>query len=164
MLRERRRLRICRDRRWHPDQHCHDLVRAADGQKHRPRRGGRGRRQPSATLTAALASNAVEAYQISSVDVSMWACIAPAQAAAARFGARLAPYLSAAHLSQILALALATTGAAMLRSSLLWIDTVFFAAEMGAINALQPPVVALTVVFGASGVRAYWHKPPSIGR
>src|SRR5262249_48394112 len=71
-----------------------------------------------ATLTAALASDPVQAHQIGSIDVSMWACIARAQAVAGWFGARLAPYLSAERLSQILALALATTGAAMLRSSL----------------------------------------------
>jgi uncharacterized membrane protein YfcA len=72
-----------------------------------------------ATVTAAFASHPIQAHEIGSIDLSMWACIAPAQAVAAWFGAKLARHLSADHLSQILALALATTGTAMLRSSLL---------------------------------------------
>ncbi len=71
-----------------------------------------------ATLTAALASNAVQPLEIGAIDLQMWGSIAPAQALAAWFGAGLAPRLSAASLSRIFAGALAVTGAAMLRSSM----------------------------------------------
>jgi uncharacterized membrane protein YfcA len=71
-----------------------------------------------ATLTAALASHAVRPLEIGAIDLPMWIAIAPAQALAAWFGARLAPQLSAANLSRIFAGALAVTGAAMLQSSL----------------------------------------------
>lgn len=71
-----------------------------------------------ATITAALASHAVHSLEIGTIDLPMWAAIAPAQALAAWFGARLAPRLSAANLSRIFASALAFTGAAMLQSSL----------------------------------------------
>lgn len=71
-----------------------------------------------ATVTAALASHAVQPLEIGSIDLPMWVSIAPAQALAAWFGARLAPHLSAAQLSRIFAGALACTGAAMLQSSI----------------------------------------------
>jgi uncharacterized membrane protein YfcA len=71
-----------------------------------------------ATLTAALASDAIRPLEIGAIDLPMWASIAPAQALAAWFGARLAPRLSAADLSRIFAGALAVTGAAMLNSSI----------------------------------------------
>jgi uncharacterized membrane protein YfcA len=50
----------------------------------------------------------------------MWACIAPAQAVAAWFGARLAQRVAADNLSRVFAGALAVTGIVMLRSSLGW--------------------------------------------
>ena len=50
----------------------------------------------------------------------MWACIAPAQAVAAWFGARLAQRIAADNLSRVFACALALTGVVMLRSSLGW--------------------------------------------
>jgi uncharacterized membrane protein YfcA len=71
-----------------------------------------------ATLTAALASQAAQPLEIGAIDLPMWASIAPAQALAAWFGARLAPRLSATELSRIFACALAVTGAAMLQSSM----------------------------------------------
>jgi len=71
-----------------------------------------------ATLTAAFASHAAQPLEIGAIDLPMWAAIAPAQALAAWFGARLAPHLSAANLSRIFAGALAVTGAAMLQSSM----------------------------------------------
>jgi uncharacterized membrane protein YfcA len=71
-----------------------------------------------ATITAALASEAVHPLEIGTIDLPMWASIAPAQALAAWFGTRLAPHLSAANLSRIFAGALAVTGAAMLQSSI----------------------------------------------
>jgi len=71
-----------------------------------------------ATLTAALASDAIQPLEIGAIDLPMWASIAPAQAVAAWFGASLAPHLSAANLSRIFACALAVTGAAMLQSSM----------------------------------------------
>jgi uncharacterized membrane protein YfcA len=70
-----------------------------------------------ATLTAALASNAIHPLEIGAIDLPMLACIAPAQALAAWFGAKLAARVSAAILSRIFARSLAVTGVAMLRSS-----------------------------------------------
>lgn len=71
-----------------------------------------------ATIAAALASKANHPMELGSIDITMWACIAPAQAAAAWFGARLAPALSAELLSRVFATALSVTGATMLHSSL----------------------------------------------
>jgi len=71
-----------------------------------------------ATLTAALASRAIQPLEIGAIDLPMWASIAPAQALAAWFGARLAPRLATADLSRIFAGALAVTGVAMLQSSM----------------------------------------------
>jgi uncharacterized protein len=71
-----------------------------------------------ATIAAALASKANHPMELGSIDITMWACIAPAQAAAAWLGARLAPVLSAEHLSRIFAMALLVTGVTMLHSSL----------------------------------------------
>ena len=71
-----------------------------------------------ATLAAALASNSHHAFELGSIDLTMWACIAPAQAVAAWFGARVAPLVSAEHLSRVFAIALTVTGATMLHSSL----------------------------------------------
>jgi uncharacterized membrane protein YfcA len=54
---------------------------------------------------------------LGSINLSMWICIAPAQAAAAWVGAELAQRIAADNLSRIIALALAVTGTVMLRSS-----------------------------------------------
>jgi len=70
-----------------------------------------------ATLAAALATKANHPLQIGSIDLTMWACIAPAQAAAAWFGACLAPLISANQLSRVFAIALTATGVTMLHSA-----------------------------------------------
>lgn len=71
-----------------------------------------------ATIVAALAPGVHGATQLGSIDLVVWACIAPAQAVAAWFGARLAKYIHGDNLSRIMAAALLATGAVMLRSSL----------------------------------------------
>ena len=71
-----------------------------------------------ATLAAALASKANHPMELGSINVTMWACIAPAQAAAAWLGARLAPLMSAELLSRVFAMALSVTGFTMLHTSL----------------------------------------------
>jgi len=72
-----------------------------------------------ATLVAAFASPS-QGADIGSINLSMWACIAPAQAVSAWFGARLAQRIAADNLSRVFACALALTGVVMLRSSLGW--------------------------------------------
>ena len=71
-----------------------------------------------ATIAAALASQSHHAFELGSIDLTMWACIAPAQAVAAWFGARVAPLVSAEQLSRVFAIALTATGVTMLHSSL----------------------------------------------
>jgi uncharacterized membrane protein YfcA len=73
-----------------------------------------------ATLVAAFASSPAQAADIGSINLSMWGCIAPAQAVAAWFGARLTQRIAADNLSRVFACALALTGVAMLRASLGW--------------------------------------------
>jgi uncharacterized membrane protein YfcA len=73
-----------------------------------------------ATIVAAFGSAPAEAGNLGSINLSMWACIAPAQAVAAWFGARLAQRVAADNLSRVFAGALAVTGIVMLRSSLGW--------------------------------------------
>lgn len=71
-----------------------------------------------ATIVAALASASGAPDRLGSIDLFVWAAIAPAQAAAAWFGARLAQRLAAARLSHVMAAALLATGTVMLRSTL----------------------------------------------
>jgi uncharacterized membrane protein YfcA len=71
-----------------------------------------------ATIVAALASKALQPTQIGSIDYAIWACIAPAQAIAAWFGAGLATRISAERLSRIFAIALAISGFAIVHSAL----------------------------------------------
>ena len=71
-----------------------------------------------ATIVAALVPTAGEAAQLGSINLAIWACIAPAQAAAAWAGAQLAQRTSSGMLSRIFAVSLAATGIVMLRSSL----------------------------------------------
>ena len=71
-----------------------------------------------ATIASALASKANHPLELGSIDITMWACIAPAQAVAAWFGARVAPLVSAEHLSRVFATALTVTGVTMLHASL----------------------------------------------
>jgi uncharacterized membrane protein YfcA len=70
-----------------------------------------------ATIVAALGPGPHGATDLGSIDVAIWACIAPTQAVTAWFGARLARHLSAGNLSRVMAAALLVTGAAMLRSA-----------------------------------------------
>jgi uncharacterized protein len=72
-----------------------------------------------ATLIAAFSPGPHGPMQLGSIDLAVWASIAPAQAAAAWVGARLAQRVSGASLSRVLGAALFVTGAAMLRSSAL---------------------------------------------
>jgi uncharacterized membrane protein YfcA len=71
-----------------------------------------------ATAVAAFGSVSHEAGQLGSINLPMWACIAPAQAAAAWLGAHLAQRIAADHLSRIFAVVLVATAAVMLRASL----------------------------------------------
>jgi uncharacterized membrane protein YfcA len=71
-----------------------------------------------ATIAAALASKANHPLELGSIDIMMWVCIAPAQAATAWLGARLAPVMSAELLSRVFSTALFVTGVTMLHSSL----------------------------------------------
>jgi uncharacterized protein len=73
-----------------------------------------------ATLVAALTPNPGDAAQLGSINLPIWACIAPAQAAAAWVGAHLTQRTSANALSRVFAVCLAATGILMLRSSLAW--------------------------------------------
>jgi uncharacterized protein len=73
-----------------------------------------------ATIVAVFESAPMEAGNIGMINLSMWACIAPAQAVAAWFGARLAQRIAADSLSRLFAGAMAATGIVMLRSSLGW--------------------------------------------
>jgi len=73
------------------------------------------------TLVAAFGSASLwDGGNLGSINLSMWACIAPAQAVAAWFGARLAQHVRAENLSRVFAGALPATGIVMLRSSLGW--------------------------------------------
>jgi uncharacterized protein len=70
-----------------------------------------------ATVVAAFASGVSAPTRLGSIDIAVWMAIAPAQAAAAWFGARLAQHVAANNLSRIVAVALFATGAVMLCSS-----------------------------------------------
>ena len=72
-----------------------------------------------ATIVAALGPGPHGLIQLGSIDLVVWACIAPTQAVAAWLGARLAQRIAGNILSRVMAGALLATGAAMLRSSLL---------------------------------------------
>ena len=71
-----------------------------------------------ATIVAALTPTLSDAAQLGTINLPIWACIAPAQAAAAWIGAHLAQRTSANALSRVFAVSLAATGILMLRSSL----------------------------------------------
>ncbi|HXP75208.1 MAG TPA: sulfite exporter TauE/SafE family protein [Stellaceae bacterium] len=71
-----------------------------------------------AVIVAALGPGPHGPTQLGSIDVAAWALIAPTQAAAAWFGARLARHIGGDNLSRVMAAALLATGAVMLRSSL----------------------------------------------
>ncbi len=71
-----------------------------------------------ATIVAALAPGAAHAGELGSINLAVWASIAPAQAAAAWLGVRLAQRLAAPNLSRVMAIVLLMTGFTMLRASL----------------------------------------------
>jgi uncharacterized membrane protein YfcA len=71
-----------------------------------------------ATVAAALGSVSHEARQLGSINLPMWACIAPAQAAAVWVGAQVAQRIPAENLSRVFAVALIATAVVMLCASL----------------------------------------------
>ena len=71
-----------------------------------------------ATIMAAFGPVPADPAQIGSINLAIWACIAPTQAATAWIGAQLAQHASADSLSRLFAVSLAATGIVMLRSSL----------------------------------------------
>ena len=73
-----------------------------------------------ATLIAAFAAVPEHGGDLGSITLPRWACIAPAQAVAAWFGAQLAQRIAADSLSRVFAGALAVTGVVMLHSSFGW--------------------------------------------
>jgi uncharacterized membrane protein YfcA len=73
-----------------------------------------------ATVIAAFAAAPDHGGNLGSINLSMWACIAPVQAVAAWFGAQLAQRVGADSLSRVFAGALAVTGMIMLHSSFGW--------------------------------------------
>jgi uncharacterized protein len=70
------------------------------------------------TLVAALGPGSRGFGQWGSIDLSVWASIAPVQAAAAWLGARFAQRIGADNLSRVMGLTLLATGTVMLYSSL----------------------------------------------
>jgi uncharacterized membrane protein YfcA len=72
-----------------------------------------------ATIIAALSPGPHGPSQLGCIDLTIWACIAPSQTAAAWFGARLAQHIAGPSLSRVLGIVLFVTGAAMLRSTAL---------------------------------------------
>ena len=73
-----------------------------------------------ATLVAVLESTSFGGGSLGSINLAMWACIAPAQAVAAWAGAHYAQRIAADHLSRVFALVLAGTGLVMMHSSFGW--------------------------------------------
>lgn len=70
-----------------------------------------------ATIVAAFGPAPADPAQIGSINLAIWACIAPTQAAAAWIGTQLAQHASADALSRLFAASLAVTGIVMLRTS-----------------------------------------------
>jgi uncharacterized membrane protein YfcA len=73
-----------------------------------------------ATLVAVLGPASLEGGSLGSINLPMWACIAPAQAAAAWIGAQVAQQITGETLSRIFAVVLAGTGLVMMHSSFGW--------------------------------------------
>jgi uncharacterized protein len=73
-----------------------------------------------ATPIAALTSMSADAGSVGSINLSMRACIATAQAAAAWAGAQFTQRIAGEHLSRVFAVTLAATGLLMLHSSFGW--------------------------------------------
>ena len=73
-----------------------------------------------ATMATVLGSLWSDGSGFGGINLPMWACIAPAQAAAAWGGAQFAQRIAEKHLSRVFAAALAATGLVMLHSSFGW--------------------------------------------
>jgi uncharacterized membrane protein YfcA len=71
-----------------------------------------------ATVIAAMATTSHAATQLGSIDLALWACIAPAQAAAAWVGASIAARSSGTLLSRVFSVVLMTSGFALLCSAI----------------------------------------------
>jgi uncharacterized membrane protein YfcA len=71
-----------------------------------------------ATIVAALAPRAGSSAELGSINLAVWASVAPTQAAAAWVGVRLAQRLTALDLSRLMAVVLLMTGFTMLYASL----------------------------------------------
>jgi uncharacterized membrane protein YfcA len=72
-----------------------------------------------ATIVAGFGPGSHGATQLGTIDLAVWACIAPTQAIAAWIGARLARHIDGPQLSRVFGVALVVTGTAMLRSVVL---------------------------------------------
>ena len=72
-----------------------------------------------ATLIAAFSPGPHTPDQLGSINLAVWACIAPTQAVAAWVGAHLAQRITGPSLSRVLGVALFVTGAALLRTTAL---------------------------------------------
>ncbi len=70
-----------------------------------------------ATVIAALGPGPQGPTQLGSIDLAIWACIAPSPAAAAWFVAGLARHITGSGLCRVLGVVLFVTGVAMLRSA-----------------------------------------------
>lgn len=73
-----------------------------------------------AMLVAVLGPMSLEGDNLGSINLPMWACIAPTQAAAAWIGANAAQQITGEQLSRVLAVVLAGTGLVMMHSSFGW--------------------------------------------
>ena len=73
-----------------------------------------------ATLVAVLGPMSPAGDNLGSINLPMWACIAPAQAAAAWIGAHAAQQVTGEQLSRVFAAVLAGTGLVMMHSSFGW--------------------------------------------
>jgi uncharacterized membrane protein YfcA len=71
-----------------------------------------------ATVIAAMATTSHTTTQLGSIDLAIWACIAPAQAVAAWLGASFAARSSGMLLSRVFSVVLMATGFAMLCSAI----------------------------------------------
>jgi uncharacterized protein len=71
-----------------------------------------------ASLVAAMATHSSNPTQLGSIDLAIWVCIAPTQAAAAWLGAGIAARSSALLLSRVFSIVLIATGLVMLRSAI----------------------------------------------
>ena len=112
-------IRFGRGRRRHSHQYRYDPGRNADAQEHRAGGSSRRRGQRASNLRRCIRAGALWANAAGQYRLGYVGSIAPAQALAAWFGARLAQRITADNLSRIMAVALLGTGAVMLYSSVI---------------------------------------------